>query len=209
MMKTRALLFCLFAFAASTFAYASDFMSQADSIRTALCYQREHYPASQYRDVYKNFMQDFFGPGHILADTVAAGRYLRKELSETDVFDGPLFEPTGFRGNFYRVNLSVLKDGIVPYDVFFDAFVSSVQGVTPPDAAYWMNLWQKIDNEISILGWKFQNEQSDRTELSAQFSEGNYIVHHSKAYNEAVNFHYRIISKANFERYIRPYLFSD
>lgn len=154
-------------------------------------------------------MQDFFGPGHILADTVAAGLYLRKELSETEVFDGPLFEPTGFRGNFYRVNLSVIKDDIVPYDVFFDAFVNSVQGVTPPDSDYWMDLWQKIDNEITCLDWKFQNEPSDRTALNAQFEEGNYIVHHSKAYNDAVNFHYRIISKANFKRYIRPYLFSD
>ncbi len=39
-----------------------------DSIAEALDYQLEHYPASHYRDVYKNFMQDFFGPGHILCD---------------------------------------------------------------------------------------------------------------------------------------------
>ncbi|MDE6637096.1 MAG: hypothetical protein K2K32_02525, partial [Muribaculaceae bacterium] len=84
-----------------------------DSIAEALDYQMSHYPSSQYRDVYKNFMQDFFGPGHILADTAASGRYLRQELSEEGPFDGPLYEKTGFRGNFYRVNLSLIKDGIV------------------------------------------------------------------------------------------------
>ena len=209
MLKIRSILSCFVTVAASICSYAAAPASQADSIRSALCYQREHYPASQYRDVYKNFMQDFFGPGHILADTVAAGRYLRHELSETEVFDGPQFEPTGFRGNFYRVNLRLIKDGIVPYDVFFDAFVNSVQDVTPHDGAFWMNLWQIIDNEITRLDWKFQNEQSDRSDLDAQFKKGNYIVHHSKAYNEAVNFHYRIISKANFDRLIRPYLSSD
>lgn len=59
-----------------------------DSISEALDYQLANYPASQYRDVYKNFMQDFFGPGHILADTAASGKYLRHELAE----DGPLSE---------------------------------------------------------------------------------------------------------------------
>lgn len=94
----------------------------ADSISEALDYQMRHYPVSQYRDVYKNFMQDFFGPGHILADTAASGRYLRQELAEEGPFDGPLYEKTGFRGNFYRVNLSLIKDGTIQYDVFFPAF---------------------------------------------------------------------------------------
>ncbi len=209
-MTLRYYLIPLIAAASSCLSYAdSPAATQTDSIAAALRYQREHYPVSQYRDVYKNFMQDFFGPGHILADTVAAGRYLRSELAETDIFDGPLFEPTGFRGNFYRVNISLIKDGIIPYDVFFDAFVNSVQSITPPDGEYWMDLWSKIDEEIIKMGWTFQNEQSDRSDLGRQFKEGNYIAHHSKAYNDAVNFHYRIISKANFERYIRPYLSSD
>lgn len=180
--------------------------TQSDSIRTALEYQRSNYPVSQYRDVYKNFMQDFFGPGHILADTVAAANYLKRELAETELYDGPLYEPTGFRGNFYRVNLSLIKNGIVPYDVYFNAFVNSVQNITPPDPSFWMDMWQKIDDEIHHMNWTFQNEDIDRSNLNKQFKNGNFIAHHSKAYNDAVNFHYRIISRSNFDRYIRPYL---
>ncbi|MDE6806059.1 MAG: hypothetical protein K2J05_04560, partial [Muribaculaceae bacterium] len=64
-----------------------------DSVVVALRYQMQNYPASQYRDVYKNFMQDFFGPGHILNDTAASARYLRSELAGDEPFEGPLYEP--------------------------------------------------------------------------------------------------------------------
>ena len=180
--------------------------SRKDSIRAALEYQRENYPASQYRDVYKNFMQDFFGPGHILNDTAASGKYLRHELATTEKFDGPDYEPTGFNGNFYRVNLRLLADSIIPYDTFFDAFVESVQGIVPPDGETWLKIWEEVDDEIQSIGWKFQNEEQDRKDLGEQFSRGDYIAHHSEAYNKTVNFHYRIISRENFEKVILPLL---
>lgn len=178
----------------------------ADSIAEALDYQLSHYPVSQYRDVYKNFMQDFFGPGHILADTAASGRYLRQELREEDLSAGPLYEKTGFRGNFYRVNLSLIKDGIVPYDTFFKAFVESVQGIIPPSGAEWMNTWERIDSVICAKGLHFPDEETDRRELREQFAQGNYIVHHSRRYNDSVRFHYRIISRENFENTILPHI---
>ena len=178
--------------------------TRTDSICAALNYQREYYPASQYRDVYKNFMQDYFGPGHILNDTVAAGKYLRYELDNSEIFDGPDFEPTGFEGNFYRVNIRLIKDGTIPYDNFFDAFVKSVQGIMPPDDETWMKIWDEIDNEIQSIGWNFDNEEQDRADLAEQFAQGNFIAHHSRAFNEANNFHYRIISRDIFNSLILP-----
>lgn len=176
----------------------------ADSISRALDYQIRHYPASQYRDIYKNFMQDFFGPGHILADTAAAGKYLRRELTETEVFDGPLYEKTGYKGNFYRVNLSLIKDGIIPYGDYFNAFVESVQGINPPAADYWMCTWEKIDSVMHRKGLHFPDEDEDRRLLLNQFSNNDFIVHHSKRYNDSVNFHYRIIARDIFEQRILP-----
>lgn len=180
--------------------------TRADSIRVALEYQLEHYPASQYRDVYKNFMQDYFGPGHILSDTIAAGNYLRYELDNSAKFDGPDFEPTGFEGNFYRVNLRLIKDETIPYDIFFKAFVKSVQGITPPDGETWMRIWSEIDDEIQSMDWTFENEAQDRSDLAEQFKQGNYIVHHSEAFNQSNNFHYRIISRDIFNGSILPLL---
>lgn len=179
-------------------------MTVADSISEALDYQLSHYPSSQYRDIYKNFMQDFFGPGHILADTAASGRYLRHELAEEGPFDGPLYEKTGFRGNFYRVNLSLIRDSIVPYDLFFNTFVESVQGITPPSGEEWMKVWNRIDSVITEKGIHFPDEETDRNELNKQFDEGNYIAHHSRRFNDSVHFHYRIISRDNFEKTILP-----
>ena len=197
-------LFFLVALNFIAFAQANGQSEKEANIRKALSYQKENYPYSQYRDVYKNFMQDYFGPGHILADTVASAKYLRKELNETDIFEGPDYEPTGFNGNFYRVNLRLKGEGKIPYKTFFDCFVESVQGIDPPNVEECMKIWETIDGEITKMGWTFENEEQDRKELSEQFSQGNYIVHHSKAYNDNSNFHYRIISKENFNNVILP-----
>lgn len=178
--------------------------SVTDSISEALDYQLTHYPSSQYRDVYKNFMQDFFGPGHILADTAASRHYLRQELAEEGPFDGPLYEKTGFKGNFYRVNLSLIKDSVIPYDTFFPAFVESVQGIIPPSGGEWMKTWNLIDSVIVAKGLHFPDEDIDRQALAEQFAEGNFIAHHSLRFNDSVHFHYRIISRDNFEKIILP-----
>lgn len=177
-----------------------------DSIAAALEYQICQYPESQYRDIYKLFMQDYFGPGHILADTASAGAYLRRELQSEGPFEGPPYEKTGYKGNFFRVNLSLIRDGIVPYDTFFDAFTRSVNGIVPPDGAEWMATWEMIDGVIAGKDLHFPDEAEDREELGRQFAEGNYVVHHSRRYNESVRFRYRIMSKDLFEKEILPLL---
>lgn len=178
--------------------------SLSDSINSALDYQLSIYPAAQYRDIYKNFMQDFFGPGHILTDTAAAGLYLRQELSESGPFEGPLYEPTGYKGNFYRVNLSLIRDSIIPYQLFFNTFLESVSTIIPPESSVWMENWNAIDSIITARDLHFENEIEDREQMARQFAEGNFIVHHSQKYNETVNFHYRIISRKNFETILLP-----
>lgn len=212
-MKSRIFILSLLALILSACGVKSDKMhgdaplsdtSLVDSISKALDYQVSNYPSSQYRDVYKNFMQDFFGPGHILADTAASGRYLRQELMEDTPFEGPLYEQTGFRGNFYRVNLSLVRDSIIPYDLFFNTFVESVQGIVPPDGEDWMRTWSLIDSVINVKRMRFPDEETDRRELNSHFAEGNYIAHHSRRFNDSVHFHYRIISRDNFEKKILP-----
>lgn len=178
--------------------------SEKDLIRQALEFQLKSYPGLHYRDIYKNFMQDYFGPGHLLNDTAAAAKYLRYEIANSEKFDGPDYEPTGYEGNFYRVNLRLVKDGVIPFDIFFAAFVNSVQKIVPPEPEEWMRIWRKIDEQISLMGLTFDDEEQDRADLEAQFNEGKYIAHHSRAFKESNNFHYRIISRENFEQIIRP-----
>lgn len=188
------------------FQIKSQEVTTADSIRRALNYQRINYPVSQYRDVYKNFMQDFYGPGHMINDKRVACDNLQKEMTAVETYDGPDFEATGYKGNFYRVNLRLIAFNVIPYQTFLDAFVKSVQSIVPPDSEVWKETWLNIDNQIKELGWNFENEEQDRKYLKEQFDNNNFVVHHSDAYNQAVNFHYRIISKEIFENIILPYL---
>lgn len=178
--------------------------TKADSISEAIDYQLITYPSSQYRDIYKNFMQDFFGPGHILNDTTVSGKYLRQELNETETFGGPIYEPTGYKGNYYRVNLSLIKEGIIPYDIFFRNFVESVQNITLPSDEDWKKIWNEIDSVIVAKRLTFIHEEDDRETLQNQFDKGDFVVHHSQDYNNSVNFHYRIISRNNFEKHLLP-----
>ena len=85
-----------------------------EAVRVAVSRQMQKYPKSTLKDLYKNFFQDKFGPGHIIGDTASAGNYLRRELASYTECTGDIAEPTGWEGNFLRVNLSVIKNGQLP-----------------------------------------------------------------------------------------------
>ena len=70
------------------------------AVREAVSWQMQTYPKSTLKDLYKNFFQDKFGPGHIISDTTAAGNYLRRELASYTECTGEIAEPTGWEGNF-------------------------------------------------------------------------------------------------------------
>lgn len=180
--------------------------SRMDTIQWVIMYQLRECPESQLRDIYKNFMQDNYGPGHILKDTKAARAYLDSELAETTEYGGPLYEKTGYKGNFYRVNLSLIKDGIVPEDKYFDAFVRSVKGIRPPAIEDWKNEWKLIEEAYEDLGITLENEEQDREEINDKLQSGNFVMHHSDAFNKASRFHYRIMSRKIFETEILPLL---
>ncbi len=180
--------------------------AQADTVKInrALEFMRENYPEAQYADVYKNFMQDYFGPGHILADTAAAGRYLRRELRETERFDGKPYEPTGFNGNFFRVNLSLIKGGRIGYDDYFSAFTRSVSGIVPLSVETWKAIWEIIDGQILEKGYDYPDMRADRERIFRQLNGGDPVVHHSKRFNDNYSVYYRIISREIFEKELLP-----
>lgn len=186
--------------------FALSAQTHADSIRWAIIYQLNEWPESEYRDIYKNFMQDRFGPGHILKDKQTAEAYLQSELDETTVFEGPDYEPTGSHGNFYRVNIRVIKDGKIPFDSFFDAFVRSTRGVVKISDDQWRKEWSEIADEINYMELKFPNDAEDKREIEEKLRRGDFVMHHSQRFNESSNFHYRIISRPVFEKEILPKL---
>ena len=166
--------------------------------------QMECYPHSTLRDLYKNYFQDRFGPGHIIADEGAADRYLRYELTNSTSFEGDDYEPTGYEERFQRVNLGVIADGRVPYEVFFSAFVRSANGIEPITIEQWSEEWSEIDRVIADMELNLENYEADRAEIKALIDGGEYVMHHSKLFEEHYDPHYRIIESDIFRKEILP-----
>jgi hypothetical protein len=176
------------------------------AVRTAVNNQMTTYPQSTLRDIYKNFFQDRFGPGHLIPDTAASGNYLRRELASFDKAAGAYFEPAGWEGAFYRVNLSVIKEKLVPYEVYFDAFVRSVNGLVPPTVEDWEKEWLSVDAIIRSMDLPLADCEADRTAICELLKKGEYVMHHSAVFEANYSPHYRIIEKGIFEKEIRPFL---
>ncbi|MCD7850603.1 MAG: hypothetical protein LUH63_13230 [Parabacteroides sp.] len=176
------------------------------AVRAAVSRQMQTYPKSTLKDLYKNFFQDKFGPGHIIGDTAAAGNYLRRELASYTECSGDIAEPTGWEGNFLRVNLSVIKTGQIPYNTFFDAFVRSVNGIQSATVAEWKKEWFQIEAIIRSMKLTLPGYEADRKEIEERLDRGEYVGHHSKVFEDTYSPHYRIISREIFEKELKPLL---
>lgn len=85
----------------------------------------KYYPEARLADLYKNYFQDAYGPGHLVPDTTQAGKYLDWELQQPDWFDTLPYQALGINHDYYRINLSLVKDGIIPRDTLLLAMVES------------------------------------------------------------------------------------
>lgn len=195
--KQTLLILLFFCLALPTFA-------QEAAIKQAIARQMEAYPQATLRDIYKSFFQDKFGPGHIVTDTASAANYLRKELAEMGETHCPYYEQTGYSANFYRVNLSLIKQGIIPFDLFFDAFIRSVIDTRPISLDQWRSEWQQVDSIIAAMNLHLPNYEADRAALNALLAQRKYVVHHSATYNSAYHPHYRLIQRNIFQTNLLP-----
>ena len=175
-------------------------------VREAITYQMKVYPKSTLKDIYKNFFQDRFGPGHLINDTIAAEQYLLYEMNSYTTSSGEMAEPIGWEHNFYRVNLSALKDSLIPCDLLLTAFIRSANGVKPISLEEWRKEWTQIEDIIRTMSLSLLNYEKDHKETNRQLTEGKYVGHHSQEFREAYSPHYRIISKQIFEEELLPLL---
>lgn len=189
--------------------------AQDASIRQAIVQQVETYPASTLKDIYKNFFQDAFGPGHLMSNAPDAEQrmrnYLEQECEEAkkDINPCPDYELTGSHGRFYRVNLSVINDGRVPMNTFLNAFMKSAAQFSLPKVEDWKQEWIAIEKCIKELGYQFPDQAQDSAAIMNILDQGQYASHHSIAYNEAYHPHYRLIEKTIFEKELLPLIEFD
>jgi hypothetical protein len=176
-------------------------------VQFAVQRQLSLYPESRLQDLYKNFFQDRFGPGHLISDSAMAGKYLREELmSYNNLNNNPLIELTGWEENFYRVSTDVLKMELVPYSVYLESFIESANTTPETPVEKWNKEWNSILKVIDKMQLNLPDYEEDKAKLQKIIDTGEYAVHHSEAFEKAYQPHYRIIKKEIFLENIKPSL---
>ena len=187
-------------------AHAQTKCVDTDAVRVAVERMVNDYPHLTLQDIYKSFFQDNFGPGHAVPDSAQAAAWLCNELAKVDRLDVPLYEPTGYKGDYYRVSLAAIASGKVQADALLSAFLRSVRAVQPSEVEVWAKEWEQIEGIIAAMDLSFPNYDADAAAIKEMLAIGHYAVHHSNLYNEHYAPHYRIIAKDIFEKEILPLL---
>ncbi len=103
----------------------------------ALIKYTQRYPAAEPTDLYKLVFQDLYGPGHLLTDSMAAVRYISREVEDmSDSSRFPLYEYTLCDSLFVRVNLVLVKRGVIGIGRLVSVLLRSAQGMPTPDPKY-------------------------------------------------------------------------
>ena len=166
----------------------------------------KYYPEAHLADLYKNYFQDAYGPGHIIEDTTQAGKYLDWELQQTDWIDTLSYQALGINHDYYRINLRLVKDGIIPRDTLLQALLKSAKLARNPDLEIWKKEWNEVLALIKKIKPNLPGMEADEKLIKQVFSEGDVVMHHSKHYEETYHPHYRIVHRSVFERWKGKYL---
>jgi len=175
-------------------------------IRQSVSRHMEIYPSSTLQDLYKSYFQDYFGPGHMIENPEAAWKYLEYELAQDDYTDTVMLFPTGYKGNFVRVNLQLIKDGTLPGTTFMEEFIKSANAVKGISMDEWKTEWARILAVIEDTSPGLPGFEEDRRQIDALLQAGEYVVHHSSLFMETYHPHYRIIHRDVFETHFSSYL---
>ena len=116
----------------------------------ALMQYAERYPKAESQDLYKLVFQDLYGPGHLLTNADDARRYIGQEVEQMSdsaypqyihhdtPIPFPLCEYTLCDSNFVRVNLVLVKRGVIELEELVSAVMRSAEGLPTPDPRFVM-----------------------------------------------------------------------
>ena len=166
-------------------------------IRSAVENHLAMYPKAHLQDLYKAFFQAEFGAEHIVADTASAGRYLDRELAIPD-HSQVLYEPVGADSTYYRVHLRAVQEGHITRRQLFDLFVNGVSATDSGQISLWKGKWARILHVIETMDLDLPDIEPEKAAIDSLLDKGEYAFHHSDAFREAYEPHYRIIRRDLF-----------
>jgi hypothetical protein len=177
-----------------------------DQVRRLVRRELRQYPESTLLDLYKGFFQSVYGPGHLIPDRQRAADYMQRELSGMRCVDTVGWQPLGLERQYYRVNLCLVADGILPGDALLDVFIESANRARSPEVEVWRKEWNRIADVIGAMEEAPAGAAADRAAIDRMLGDGRYIGHHSEAYEAAYHPHYRIVERSLFLELRRKYL---
>ena len=182
--------------------------SKFDMDLSILLEQIKNHPNQTLQDVYKSCYQDEYGPGHLISNESSAINSLLQEINtiEKDYTPITLFEQTGIYGNYLRVDLTLVRDGVIPFFVLFRALTISATIGGQKSDENWSIIWSEIVEEVKKAELKFENFEEDLANLDRISKSEDKVVHHSEMYENIYHPHYRIIEKNAFEKFIKPFI---
>ena len=180
----------------------------AQGIEGFVFQQMETYPKSRLLDIYKSCFQDFMGAEHLVSDRQVVKAYLDEELNSTNLEDLMpwYYEPCGIEGNYVRVSLRTIKEGIILENLLLDAFIRSANVQDRPSVDSWRERWHRIIGTIEQMNLNLTNYNEDRQFIDSILSAGKYAISHSREYRDLYHPHYRIVERNIFEQEIKPLL---
>ncbi len=110
----------------------------------------------------------------------------------------------GDEGNYVRVDLSVILDGMISAEDYLEAFVRSANEGAHKSPEEWKRKWAEIESCIREEYPDIPNAAQDFAHIDSILLGEDLIIHHSNAFGKAYHPHYRIISKNFFESEILP-----
>ena len=167
--------------------------------------QLQNYPKSRLLDIYKSCFQNYMGAEHLVSDRQMVTAYLDEELNTTSLDDLMpwYYEPCGIEGNYVRVSLRTVKEGIIQENLLLDAFIRSANKKERPSIDSWREQWHKIIGTIEQMNLNLPSYSEDKQFIDSILSAGKYAISHSPEYREAYHPHYRIVERNIFEREIK------
>ena len=144
------------------------------------------------------------GAEHLVTDRQQVKAYLDEELNTTTLEDllPWLYEPCGAEGNYVRVSIRTVKEGIISADLLLDAFIRSANLGNRPSVESWRYRWHEILEVIDTMNLNYLNYSADKLFIDSILSVGKYAISHSPEYREAYHPHYRIVERNIFDREI-------
>jgi hypothetical protein len=117
-----------------------------------------------------------------------------------------MYYPVGDEGNYVRVDLSVVLDGLIDEETFLDAFIRSANEGKRSTEEQWVAKWKDLEKVIRKDFPDIPDADKDLVIIDSLIEKGDLIMHHSEAFTEAYNPHYRIIARDVFEKGLKPLL---